>query len=269
MNKILIVDGQELVTEPLTYLLQQAGFAVVVRPSGPAALAELTAHGADLVLLDLALPDPVMTGFQVCQRLRAAAAVPIIILTASDSEADKVTALEAGADDYLTKPFSSRELVARITAVQRRYDAQDRTSAEAVLVAGPVRIDVPRHRVSIDGAEVSLRLEESPCSNYLSVTGGTWSAADSSSNGSGGNTTTETETSRRDHQPAPHQTRGRPRQPPPPADHSGPGIPVPTINPAGHDRRRPRCLHTHPRHLIHQPDESVGSRYDSRTGPSR
>ena len=161
-GRVLIVDADGAVTEPLTYLLQQAGFAVVVVSSGPAALAEFADHGADTVLLDLDLDlsGDTTGGLDVCERLRAASSVPIIVLTASDLEADKVAALELGADDYLTKPFSSRELIARMGAVQRRYDNQDRSSVDAVVTAGPVRIDVQRHRVNIHGVEVALRLKE-------------------------------------------------------------------------------------------------------------
>src|ERR1700712_1082725 len=167
MNKVIIVDGERSVTDPLTYLLQQAGFAAVALSSGPAALAEFAMHSADMVLLDLELPDGAMTGFEVCRALRETSPVPIIIITASDSEADKVAAFELGADDYLTKPFSSRELIARISAVQRRYDGQDDAAVEAVVTAGPVRIDVPRHRVTINGVEVALRLKEFTVLEFL------------------------------------------------------------------------------------------------------
>ena len=167
MKRVLIVDGDRAVTDPLTYLLQQAGLAAVALSSGPAALAELAEHGADMVLLDLELPDGAMTGFEVCRALRAISPTPIIIITASDDEADKVGALELGADDYLTKPFSSRELIARISAVQRRYDGQDDAAFEAVVTAGPIRIDVPRHRVTIDGVDVVLRLKEFTVLEFL------------------------------------------------------------------------------------------------------
>ena len=119
-GRVMIVDADQAVTEPLAYLLLQAGFAVVVVSSGPAALAEFADRGADMVLLDLEPGDDGMSGLATCERLRTASAVPIIVLTDSDLEADKVAALELGADDYVTKPFGTRELRARVKALLRR-----------------------------------------------------------------------------------------------------------------------------------------------------
>ncbi|WP_354527988.1 response regulator transcription factor [Nakamurella sp. UYEF19] len=158
MNRVLIVDAELSVTEPLSYLLEQAGFQVALADSGQGAEASITGAGADLVLLDLELPRG--NGFDVCRRLRSLGAVPIIIVTARDSESDKVSALELGADDYVVKPFSSRELIARIGAVLRRYDLQDEDRPDSVLTVGTVRIDVDRHRVSVDGVAITLRLKE-------------------------------------------------------------------------------------------------------------
>ena len=117
MSRILIVEDEESFSDPLSYLLEKEGFAVAVAATGPDALAEFDANGADLVLLDLMLPG--LSGVEVCRALRAKSSVPIIMLTAKDSEIDKVVGLEMGADDYVTKPYSARELLARVRAVLR------------------------------------------------------------------------------------------------------------------------------------------------------
>jgi two-component system response regulator RegX3 len=138
-------------------MLRNEGFEVAVAPTGPEALEEFDRHGADLVLLDLMLPG--LPGTEVCRQLRNRSAVPVIMLTAKDSEIDKVVGLELGADDYVTKPFSSRELVARIRAVLRRH-GQAEEPDDAALEAGPVRMDVERHTVSVGGRGVQLPLKE-------------------------------------------------------------------------------------------------------------
>jgi len=138
-------------------MLEREGFEVGVVADGPSALAEFDRRGADLVLLDLMLPG--LSGTEVCRTLRTRSSVPIIMLTARDSEIDKVLGLELGADDYVTKPFSARELVARIRAVLRRRSETEEV-AEATLEAGPVRMDVERHVVTVDGATVTLPLKE-------------------------------------------------------------------------------------------------------------
>jgi two-component system response regulator RegX3 len=159
VTRVLVVEDEESFSEALGYLLRKEGFEVTLADTGPDALAEFERGGADLVLLDLMLPG--LSGIEVCQKLRQTSSVPVIMLTAKDSEIDKVVGLEIGADDYMTKPFSSRELVARIRAVLRRQG--DRTTepiVTGVIEAGPVRMDVERHVVAVDGLSVSLPLKE-------------------------------------------------------------------------------------------------------------
>jgi two-component system response regulator RegX3 len=154
---VLVVEDEDSFSDPLSYMLRNEGFEVAVAPTGPEALEEFDRHGADLVLLDLMLPG--LPGTEVCRQLRTRSAVPVIMLTAKDSEIDKVVGLELGADDYVTKPFSSRELVARIRAVLRRH-GQAEEPDDAALEAGPVRMDVERHTVSVSGRSVQLPLKE-------------------------------------------------------------------------------------------------------------
>ena len=157
MIQVLIVEDEESLADPLAYLLRKEGFEVTVVADGPSALAEFDRAGADIVLLDLMLPG--MSGTDVCKHLRARSSVPVIMVTARDSEIDKVVGLELGADDYVTKPYSARELIARIRAVLRRgADADD--AAERVLEAGPVRMDIERHLVTVDGVQVPMPLKE-------------------------------------------------------------------------------------------------------------
>ena len=157
MTRVLVVEDEDSFSDPLSYMLRNEGFEVAVAPTGPEALEEFDRHGADLVLLDLMLPG--LPGTEVCRQLRTRSAVPVIMLTAKDSEIDKVVGLELGADDYVTKPFSSRELVARIRAVLRRH-GQAEEPDDAALEAGPVRMDVERHTVSVGGRGVQLPLKE-------------------------------------------------------------------------------------------------------------
>jgi two-component system response regulator RegX3 len=157
VTRVLVVEDEESFSDPLSYMLRNEGFEVAVAPTGPEALEEFDRHGADLVLLDLMLPG--LPGTEVCRQLRNRSAVPVIMLTAKDSEIDKVVGLELGADDYVTKPFSSRELVARIRAVLRRH-GQAEEPDDAALEAGPVRMDVERHTVSVGGRGVQLPLKE-------------------------------------------------------------------------------------------------------------
>ena len=164
MIRVLIVEDEDSLAEPLAYLLRKEGFQATVMVDGPSALAEFDRSGADIVLLDLMLPG--MSGTEVCKHLRARSSVPVIMVTARDSEVDKVVGLELGADDYVTKPYSARELIARIRAVlRRRTDADE--SGETVLEAGPVRMDIDRHTVSVDGASVTLPLKEFELLEYL------------------------------------------------------------------------------------------------------
>ncbi len=157
MTRILIVEDEESFSDPLSYLLSREGYEVSVADNGHDALTEFDAAGADLVLLDLMLPG--LSGVDVCRALRARSNVPVIMLTAKDSEIDKVVGLELGADDYVTKPYSSRELLARIKAVLRR-GAEPEDLLPATVEAGPVRMDVERHVVSVRGEQVSLPLKE-------------------------------------------------------------------------------------------------------------
>jgi two-component system response regulator RegX3 len=157
MTRILIVEDEPSLSDPLAFLLGREGYETAIAADGPAALAEFDRNGADLVLLDLMLPG--LPGTEVCRELRTRSSVPIIMLTAKDSEVDIVVGLELGADDYVTKPYSTRELLARIRAVlRRRVETED--DDEAVLEAGSVRMDVERHTVSVDGAPVAMPLKE-------------------------------------------------------------------------------------------------------------
>jgi two-component system response regulator RegX3 len=157
VTRILVVEDEGSFSDPLSYMLRKEGYEVGLAATGPEALEQFDRHGADLVLLDLMLPG--LSGTEVCRALRARSAVPVIMLTAKDSEVDKVVGLELGADDYVTKPYSARELVARIRAVLRRQGESDELIT-ATVEAGPVRLDVDRHVVSVDGAQVSMPLKE-------------------------------------------------------------------------------------------------------------
>ena len=158
MTRVLIVEDEDSISEPLAYMLRKEGFEVTVAETGPAGLVAFDNDGADLVLLDLMLPG--LSGTEVCRELRTRSAVPVIMLTARDSEVDKVVGLELGADDYVTKPFSHRELVARIRAVLRRQGAPAEDATAVALEAGPVRMDVDRHLVTVQGSPVQLPLKE-------------------------------------------------------------------------------------------------------------
>ncbi len=157
MTRVLVVEDEESFSDALSYMLRKEGFEVAVCPTGPDALDAFDRRGADLVLLDLMLPG--LPGTEVCRALRQRSNVPVIMLTAKDTEVDKVVGLELGADDYVTKPFSSRELVARIRAVLRRLGEIEELPA-ATLEAGPVRMDVDRHVVSVRGKQIQLPLKE-------------------------------------------------------------------------------------------------------------
>lgn len=167
MTSVLIVEDEESLADPLAFLLRKEGFEVTVVGDGPSALSEFDRSGADIVLLDLMLPG--MSGTDVCKQLRTRSSVPVIMVTARDSEIDKVVGLELGADDYVTKPYSSRELIARIRAVLRRGagEEMDGASENGVLEAGPVRMDVDRHTVQVNGKSVTLPLKEFDLLEYL------------------------------------------------------------------------------------------------------
>jgi len=156
VTRVLVVEDEESFSEALSFLLAKEGFEVELAASGPQALAAYDRSGADLVLLDLMLPG--LSGLEVCRELRGRGDVPVIMVTAKDSEIDKVVGLEIGADDYVTKPFSSRELLARVRAVLRRRGRGE--DAADTLEGGPVRIDVERHVVTVAGELVPMPLKE-------------------------------------------------------------------------------------------------------------
>jgi two-component system, OmpR family, response regulator RegX3 len=158
LSRVLVVEDEESFSDALSYMLRKEGFEVSVAGTGTSALTEFDRSGADIVLLDLMLPE--MSGTEVCRQLRQRSAVPIIMVTARDSEIDKVVGLEIGADDYVTKPYSPRELVARIRAVLRRQIGDAVDVSAPTLAAGPVRMDVERHVVTVDGDAVQLPLKE-------------------------------------------------------------------------------------------------------------
>lgn len=163
MTRILVVEDEESFSDALSFMLRKEGFTVSIATTGPDALTQFEREPADLILLDLMLPG--MSGTDVCRRIRTKSRVPIIMVTAKDSELDKVLGLELGADDYVTKPFSSRELVARIRAVLRRNveDFED----SPVVEAGPVVIDPERHLVLVNAEPVSMPLKEFDLLEYL------------------------------------------------------------------------------------------------------
>jgi two-component system response regulator RegX3 len=157
VTRILVVEDEDSFSDPLSYLLRREGYDVAVADDGTAAIDEFDRNGADLVLLDLMLPG--VPGTEVCRQLRSRSNVPVIMLTAKDSEIDKVVGLELGADDYVTKPYSSRELVARVRAVLRR-GAEPEVLVPATVEAGPVRMDVERHVVTVNNNTVAMPLKE-------------------------------------------------------------------------------------------------------------
>jgi two-component system, OmpR family, response regulator RegX3 len=156
VTRVLVVEDEESYSDALAYMLRKEGFEVAIAADGNAALAEFDRNGADIVLLDLMLPG--IPGTEVCRQIRATSSVPVIMVSAKDDEVDKVVGLELGADDYVTKPYSPRELVARIRAVLRR--GVEPEAAVSTLEAGPVRMDVERHVVTVDGTETKLPLKE-------------------------------------------------------------------------------------------------------------
>jgi two-component system response regulator RegX3 len=184
-TKVLIVEDDDSIADALAFLVRNEGFTPSVASGGQQALEEFDCNGADIVLLDLALPD--MSGTEVCRQLRYRSSVPVIVVSARDAEIDRVVGFEVGADDYVTKPYSSRELMLRIRAILRRgqgggHSGDDRNSgriapgpevrngnspAQSELSGGPVRIDLARHVVTVNGAEVHLPLKEFQLLEYL------------------------------------------------------------------------------------------------------
>ncbi len=164
MTHILLVEDESALSEPLSFLLEREGYEVTVAEDGPSAITEFDRTGPDLILLDLMLPG--IPGTEVCREIRTRSSVPIIMLTAKDSEVDIVVGLELGADDYVTKPYSTRELLARIRAVSRRRT--DEVGEDlSLLSAGTVRMDTERHAVTVDGEIVNLPLKEFELLEFL------------------------------------------------------------------------------------------------------
>jgi two-component system, OmpR family, response regulator RegX3 len=153
MKKILIIEDEETLAEALKYTLGKEGYNVEVALDGAAGLEKYRVQGPDLVLLDLMLPG--VDGLEVCKRIRAGSRVPILMLTAKDSDLDEVLGLEIGADDYVTKPFDTRRLIARIKALLRRSSAEEGSSGERLEWAGLV-LDLDKHEVTVEGAAVHL-----------------------------------------------------------------------------------------------------------------
>ncbi|KQQ94145.1 MULTISPECIES: response regulator transcription factor [Microbacteriaceae] len=164
MTRILLVEDETALSEPLAFLLEREGYDMTVAADGPSALTEFDRTGADLILLDLMLPG--LSGTEVCREIRTRSSVPIIMLTAKDSEVDVVVGLELGADDYVTKPYSTRELLARIRAILRRHTDDDRDEG-TLLEAGSVRMDIERHTVAVDGVVTPMPLKEFELLEFL------------------------------------------------------------------------------------------------------
>jgi two-component system response regulator RegX3 len=165
VTRILVVEDESSFSEALEFLLGKEGFSVVTASTGTEALKKFDQGGIDLILLDLMLPE--ISGTEVCRQIRAKSKVPIIMLTAKDSEVDKVVGLEIGADDYVTKPYSSRELVARINAVLRRNGGEGVVMDAGVMTVHGIRMDIDRHQVSINGIPASLPLKEFELLEFL------------------------------------------------------------------------------------------------------
>lgn len=165
MTRILVVEDEASFSEALSYVLTKEGYQVTVADTGDGAIKAFDKEGADLVLLDLMLPG--LSGTEVCRQLRTRSQVPIIMLTAKDSEVDKVVGLELGADDYVTKPYSKAELIARIKAVLRRGTNEPSDQVEKLISAGSVEIDIESHKVKVLGEYVSFPLKEFELLEFL------------------------------------------------------------------------------------------------------
>lgn len=157
MTRVLVVEDEESFREGLNYMLTREGFDVVIASDGAQGMQAFDTQNPDIVLLDWMLPEA--SGIEVCKYIRTKSTVPVIMLTAKDTEVDKVVGLELGADDYVTKPFSTAELLARIRAVLRRGSDIEQNHSTA-LEYGPIRIDVERHLISVNGEPVSMPLKE-------------------------------------------------------------------------------------------------------------
>jgi two-component system response regulator RegX3 len=165
VTKILIVEDESSFSEALSFLLGKEGYEVAVAATGTDAIKQFNENGADLILLDLMIPE--ISGVEVCKTIRTTSQVPIIMLTAKDSEIDKVVGLELGADDYVTKPYSSRELIARIKAVLRRGSSEDVTTEQGIHSVAGIRLDVGKHQVTVNGNLITLPLKEFELLEFL------------------------------------------------------------------------------------------------------
>ena len=166
MTRILIVEDEASFSEALAFLLTKEGFETAIAEDGRQAIKMFNADGADLILLDLMIPE--VSGVEVCRTIRTQSQVPIIMLTAKDAEIDKVVGLELGADDYVTKPYSSRELIARIKAVLRRGQGEDGSNQDQdLLEVGPIRLNIGKHQVFVSGNPVALPLKEFELLEFL------------------------------------------------------------------------------------------------------
>lgn len=163
MTRLLLVEDEASLSEPLSYLLEKEGYEVVIAPDGQAALNAFAGGAFDLILLDLMLPH--VSGLEVCKRIRLTSDIPIVMLTAKDTEVDIVVGLELGADDYVTKPYSARELLARVKAVLRRrgFGPAD----EGILESFGVRLDADRHTLHVNGVATPIPLKEFELLEYL------------------------------------------------------------------------------------------------------
>ena len=165
MSKILIIEDEASFSEAITFLLKKEGFDVSVANNGQDGINLFDKNGADLILLDLMLPG--LSGTEVCRQIRLKSNVPIIMLTARDTEIDKVVGLELGADDYVTKPYSSRELIARINAVLRRASSVEPEVEQGVISIGPIKLDIDRHIMTLNNMPIQLPLKEFELLEFL------------------------------------------------------------------------------------------------------
>ena len=164
MTRVLVIEDEESFRDALQFMLSREGFDVILAPNGAEGMKLFDSKNPDIVLLDLMLPE--VSGTEVCKYIRTKSNVPVIMLTAKDTEIDKVVGLELGADDYVTKPFSTRELLARIKAVLRRGGDFEIDTVGAV-EGGPIRMDVERHALSVNGTAVAMPLKEFELLEFL------------------------------------------------------------------------------------------------------
>jgi len=164
MTMVLVIEDEESFRDALQFMLSREGFDVILAPNGAEGMKLFDAKNPDIVLLDLMLPE--VSGTEVCKYIRSKSSTPVIMLTAKDTEIDKVVGLELGADDYVTKPFSTRELLARIKAVMRR-GGEFEVDSIGTIELGPVRMDVERHALTVDGNAVSIPLKEFELLEFL------------------------------------------------------------------------------------------------------